>query len=168
MKKLLIFILIAVVSCNNANKTGSSYNNSNNDNTEQGGTSSTDNNKEWLNKISGRNIQNSKVNYEFDLNGNIIVNGEKRWTFLKYLGDNKGLYSQEIDPSYMLFNLESTQKTTVYAILTIEDPNDMIYFLDGYKITSWTENYKIKMRAFYSGNKSEPDLANWSAYPHMT
>ncbi|WP_300754599.1 hypothetical protein [uncultured Brachyspira sp.] len=38
MKKLLIFIfiLIAAVACNNANKTGSSYNNSSNDNTEQG------------------------------------------------------------------------------------------------------------------------------------
>lgn len=38
MKKLLIFIfiLIAVVSCNNASKTGTSYNNSSNNNTEQG------------------------------------------------------------------------------------------------------------------------------------
>ncbi|MDO7019934.1 hypothetical protein Q5M86_04000, partial [Brachyspira innocens] len=155
-------------SCNNANKTGSSYNNSNNDNTEQGGTSSTDNNKEWLNKISGRNVQNSNVNYEFDSNGNIIVNSEKRWTFVKYLGNDKALYSEDIDPSDMLFNEPSDKIEKIYGILTIMPPNDNIYFLDGYKSTSWTEKYRISITAFVNENGNEPENADWNQYPHMT
>lgn len=182
MKKLLIFILIAVVSCNNANKTGSSYNNSNN-NTEQGSNEEGNNTEEdnntdntikndnyWKNKLSGRRIQNGNTKYEFDKDSNIYVNQETeiRWTFVKYLGNDKALYSENIDPSNMLFNEPSDKIEKIYSILTIMPPNDNIYFLDGYKITSWTENYKIKIRAFYSGNKSEPELADWPAYPHMT
>lgn len=47
-------------------------------------------------------------------------------------------------------------------------PNDNIYFLDGEKTTAWTEKYKISITAFVNENSNEPDLANWSAYPHMT
>lgn len=199
MKKLLIFIfiLIAAVSCNNASKTGTSYNNSSNNNTEQGSNEegnqtgedssteqggstntgeddNTDNtiktDNDWKNKLSGRRIQNGNTKYEFDKDSNIYVNQETeiRWTFVKYLGNDKALYSENIDPSNMLFNEPSDKIEKIYSILTIMPPNDNIYFLDGYKITSWTENYKIKIRAFYSGNKSEPELADWPAYPHMT
>ncbi|MEI0524794.1 hypothetical protein [Brachyspira murdochii] len=173
MKKILIFMLILIfsISCNNTSKTGSSYNNSSSSNTEQenqNGTSTTDNNKEWLDKVSGRNIQNSNVNYEFDSNGNIEVNGEKRWTFVKYLGEDKGLYYEEVDPSDMLFDKPSDKIEKIYGILTIIAPNDNVYFLDGYKSTSWTEKYRISITVFVNENSNEPENADWNQYPHMT
>ena len=124
-----MLILIFSISCNNASKTGSSYNNSNN-NTEQGSNEEGNNTKEdnntdntikndnyWKNKLSGRRIQNGNTKYEFDKDSNIYVNQETeiRWTFVKYLGNDKALYSENIDPSNMLFN-EPSDRIEKYIV----------------------------------------------------
>ncbi|PCG19129.1 hypothetical protein [Brachyspira sp. G79] len=195
MKKILIFMLILIfsISCNNASKTGSSYNNSSNNNTgqesneegnnsstEQGGNTTveddnTDNtiktDNDWKNKLANRRIQNANIKYEFDKDSNIYVNQETeiRWTFVKYLGNNKGLYSEKADPSDIVsFNNPSGTTTTIYSILTIEEPNDNVYLLKGTKYENWKREYLLKVGEFEATYGNEEDLADWSKYPHMT
>lgn len=184
MKKLLIFIfiLIAVVSCNNASKTGTSYNNSSNNNTEQGsneegnnsgteqgGTSSTDNNKEWLDKTANQKI--SKMNYYFDSNGDIINNGDRNkiYTFYKSLGNDTAIYYYEGDPTY-LYDIGDTDSPSgitvkVYCLVKIPADGNNIYFLDGRQPQNCTTKYRVELNTFRNENNTDP---NWNNFPYMT
>lgn len=176
MKKILIFITILIVgiSCSNAGKTGTNYGNSNSGNgNNSGNTGKTvtseqeKKNKEWISKVAGKNIQNSKVKYKFDTSANIIVNDDLRYYFVKYLGDNKAIYYEEADPSDKLFDEVSEQRTKFYSLLYVTGSNDEVNFIDGYKDANWKEDYKNRVYDFHNKNQHNPKAADWSQYPHM-
>lgn len=118
-------------------------------------------------KVGGKNIRGSKYKYEFDSNGNIIMNGEKRWIFVKYLGDDKAIYSEEADPSYILFNKQSSKRTTIYSMIYIAGENYEVYFIDGMQSQNWKANYSSQVIKFYDKYLYDKENANWLYYPHM-
>ncbi|WP_300754596.1 hypothetical protein [uncultured Brachyspira sp.] len=111
------------------------------------------------------------MKYYFDSNGNIINNGDgnKIYTFDKYLGSDTAIYYYEGDPAdlYDIGDPNSTSGITVkvYCLVKIVENQNKIYFLDGKQPQNCTDAYAQKISSFVAKNNDEP---NWSNFPHMT